>query len=114
MPGAKLGTLRSIRGDRKGSLFRRLDAMAHQELTGQPMTRLHVWRLVKRRAKAAGLPADVCCHSFRATGIPDLLDQGVPLEDVQYLAEHSDPRTTRLYDRRRQTVTRNIVETVSI
>jgi hypothetical protein len=40
--------------------------------------------------------------------------QGVPLEDVQYLARHSNPRTTRLYDRRQKKVTRNIVERISI
>jgi integrase/recombinase XerD len=43
-----------------------------------------------------------------------LLTQGVPLEDVQYLAGHADPRTTRLYDRRQKQVTRNIVERISV
>jgi integrase/recombinase XerD len=42
------------------------------------------------------------------------LEQNVPLEDVQYLAGHADPRTTRIYDRRRRKVTRNIVERISI
>ena len=37
-----------------------------------------------------------------------------PLEDVQHLAGHADPRTTRLYDRRRRKVTRNIVERISV
>ena len=46
--------------------------------------------------------------------ITDLLSQGVPLEDVQYLAGHAEPRTTRLYDRRQKKVTRNIVERISI
>jgi hypothetical protein len=36
------------------------------------------------------------------------------LEDVQHLAEPADPRTTRLYDRRRRKVTRNIVERISM
>ena len=48
------------------------------------------------------------------TTVTDLLEQNVPLEDVQYLAGHSDPRTTRIYDRRRRKVTRNIVERISI
>jgi site-specific recombinase XerD len=39
-------------------------------------------------------------HSFRVTTVTDLLEQGVALEDVQRLAGHADPRTTRLYDRR--------------
>jgi integrase/recombinase XerD len=42
------------------------------------------------------------------------LTQGVPLEDVQYLAGHADPPTTRLYDRRQKQVTRNIVERISV
>ena len=46
--------------------------------------------------------------------VTDLLEQNTPLEDVQYLAGHSDPRTTRIYDRRRRKVTRNIVERISI
>ena len=45
----------------------------------------------------------------RVTGITDLLTQGVPLDDVQYLTGHSSPRTTKLYDRRQKKVTRNIV-----
>jgi integrase/recombinase XerD len=53
-------------------------------------------------------------HSFRVATVTDLLEQNVPLEDVQYLAGHADPRTTRIYDRRRRKVTRNIVERISI
>jgi integrase/recombinase XerD len=44
----------------------------------------------------------------------DLLNQNIPLEDVQYLAGHSRPTTTRVYDRRQRKVTRNIVERISI
>jgi integrase/recombinase XerD len=53
-------------------------------------------------------------HSFRVSAVTDLMSQGTPLEDVQYLAGHSSPRTTRLYDRRQQKVTRNIVKRISI
>ena len=63
---------------------------------------------------AAGLPSRLSPHSFRVATITDLLEQGVPLEDVQNLAGHADPRTTRLYDRRSKKVTRNIVERISI
>jgi integrase/recombinase XerD len=58
--------------------------------------------------------AAVAALSFRVTGITDLLAQGVPLDDVQYLAGHSSPRTTKLYGRRQKKVTRNIVERLSI
>lgn len=84
-------------------------------LSEKGLTQNDVLRMVKRRFTNAGLPAGrLSCHSFRATTITDLLDQGVPLEDVQYLAGHADPRTTRLYDRRKKQVTRNIVERISI
>jgi hypothetical protein len=36
------------------------------------------------------------------TAITDLLTQGVPLEDVQYLAGRAEPRTIGLYDRRKK------------
>jgi integrase/recombinase XerD len=84
-------------------------------LTLRALTANDIYRMVKRRLQDAGLPArHLSCHSFRATAITDLLTQGVPLEDVQYLAGHSDPRTTRLYDRRQKQVTRNIVERISV
>lgn len=100
--------------DDDGPLFR--SALRRTgKLSENGMSENDVLRMVKRRLADAGLPADrLTCHSFRATTITDLLDQGVPLEDVQYLAGHADPRTTRLYDRRKKQVTRNIVERISI
>ena len=71
-----------------------------------------IWELVKRRLKDAGLPKQYSPHSFRVKVVTQLLDQGLPLEDVQQLAGHADPRTTRLYDRRSRAVTRNIVERI--
>jgi integrase/recombinase XerD len=35
------------------------------------------------------------------------LDAGVPLRDVQFAARHTDPRTTTIYDRRRQNFDRH-------
>ena len=69
--------------------------------------------MLKRRLAAAGLPVMLRPHSFRVLVVTDLLQQNVPLEDVQYLAGHSNPQTTQLYDRRRRRVTRNIVERIS-
>lgn len=83
-------------------------------LTENPLTGLDVWRVVKRRLKVAGLPGRLRPHSFRVLVVSDLLSQNVPLEDVQLLAGHADPRTTRLYDRRQRKVTRNIVERISV
>lgn len=71
-------------------------------------------RMLKRRLADAGLPELFSPHSFRVAVVTDLLKQDVPLEDVQYLAGHSNPKTTQIYDRRRRRVTRNIVERISI
>jgi site-specific recombinase XerD len=84
-----------------------------KQLTMNGMLPGDIWRMVKRRLRDAGLPSILSPHSFRAGTITDLLSQGVPLEDVQTLAGHADPRTTRLYDRRQRKVTRNIVERIS-
>lgn len=102
-----------IRDERETPLFRSTVRKTKQ-LTQNGMTAVDMCRMVKRRMKKAGLPAQLSPHSFRVTGITDLLEQGVALEDVQYLAGHSDPRTTRLYDRRQKKVTRNIVERISV
>jgi len=83
-------------------------------LTPNAMYVVDICRMVKRRLRDAGLPGVLSPHSFRVTTITDLLEQGVPLEDVQRLAGHADPRTTRLYDRRQKKITRNIVERISI
>lgn len=85
-----------------------------KELTHRAMTPNDMARMVRRRLKQVGLSGRFSPHSFRVTTITDLLNQGVPLEEVQYLAGHADPRTTRLYDRRRRQVTRNIVERISV
>lgn len=99
--------------DKSTPLFR-TTVRKGRKLTQNAMTAGDMARMVKRRVRDAGLPTRLSPHSFRVATITDLLSQGVPLEDVQNLAGHSDPRTTRLYDRRKRAVTRNIVERISI
>src|SRR4051812_20601339 len=100
-------------GIAEGPLFRTANRRT-KTLTRNAMTGIDICRMMKRRLKAAGLPGHFSPHSFRVTTVTDLLEQNVPLEDVQYLAGHSDTRTTRIYERRRRKVTRNIVERISI
>jgi integrase/recombinase XerD len=100
-------------GITEGPLFRTANRKT-RTLTKNAMTGIDVCRMMKRRLKSADLPGQFSPHSFRVATVTDLLEQNVPLEDVQYLAGHADPRTTRIYDRRRRKVTRNIVERISI
>jgi integrase/recombinase XerD len=69
--------------------------------TGEPRTR---W--VRSIGKRAGL-GHVHPHMLRAAFIMAALDAGVPLRDVQIAARHADPRTTTIYDRRRQNFDRH-------
>jgi integrase len=69
---------------------------------------------VKRYAKAADLPDNLCNHSFRGTGITVYLESGGLLEKAQYMAGHAKPETTKLYDRRREMETAGEVDKIAI
>ncbi len=53
-----------IANERKGPLFRSLDRRG--SLTERRLLRLEVLAMIKRRARQAGLPETICCHTFRA------------------------------------------------
>lgn len=100
-------------GTQAGPLFRTAERRT-KKLTVNPMTPGDMCLMAKRRLRDTGLSPHFSPHSFRVTTITDLLEQGVPLTDMQYFAGHADPRTTRLYDRRQKKITRNVVERISI
>lgn len=62
-----------------------------------------IWHLIRRLARDAGLPAAdrLSPHSLRHTAITLALDADASLRDVQDMAGHANPRTTRRYDRHR-------------
>ena len=101
-----------LANEKKAPLFRTIDNM--RGLTAAPMTRNDVLRMVKRRTRAAGLPASTCCHTFRATGITAYLENGGTIENAQAIAAHSSPRTTKLYDRTSDEITLDEVERILI
>ena len=67
----------------------------------QRLDRRTAHRWVRSIGKRAGLGL-VHPHMLRAAFIMAALDAGVPLREVQIAARHADPRTTTVYDRRRQ------------
>jgi site-specific recombinase XerD len=81
-------------------------------LTNRRMSRVDAFRMIKRRARAAGLSEEVCCHTFRATGITAFLQNGGTIENAQQIAAHSSPRTTKLYDRRSDEISLNEIERI--
>ena len=72
-----------------------------------------VLRMIKKRARAAGLPTTIGCHTFRATGITAYLENGGTLEKAQQIAAYASPRTTKLYDRTNDTVTLEEIERIA-
>ena len=77
-----------------------------QRRDGQRLDRRNAHRWVRSIGKRAGLGL-VHPHMLRAAFNLAALDAGVPLRDVQLAARHADPRTSTIYDHRRQNFDRH-------
>ena len=66
-----------------------------------PLSTTAVWRIVTGYAKAAGLHDGVTPHALRHTFATRIAEADVPLDVLQDLLGHSDPRTTTIYAQRR-------------
>lgn len=93
-------------------LFRTVDR--HKRLTERRISRREVLAMIKRRARDAGLPDRIGCHTWRATGITTYLLGGGTLERAQQIAAHSSAKTTKLYDRRNDEITLDEIERIRI
>lgn len=78
------------------------------------MTRIDVFRMIKRRCRDASMGDAANCHTFRATGITAYLMNGGTIENAQAIAAHESPRTTKLYDRTADEITLDEVERILI
>ena len=78
------------------------------------MARADVYRMIGRRAQAAGVATRIGCHSWRARGITAYLENGGLLEHAQAMAAHASARTTKLYDRRGETIALDEVERIML
>ncbi|MDY3561502.1 site-specific tyrosine recombinase XerD [Gemmata sp. JC673] len=65
--------------------------------TGRPLTRIHLWALVKKYCKRAGLPKTVSPHTLRHSFATHLLSGGADLRTVQELLGHASIATTQIY-----------------
>ena len=103
-----------IAEDRKGWLFRTARGHKADTLSDRAMNQSDAWCMIRRRAAAAGITAEIGCHTFRATGITAYLANGGALEHAQEMAAHESPRTTKLYDRTKERLTQDEVERIRL
>ena len=85
-----------------------------RELTEKPLHRVNVWQMIQRRAKAAGILTRINCHTFRASGITIYRKKDGRLEHAQQIANHSSPKTTKLYDHSDDDITLEEIERISL
>ena len=99
-------------GERGTPLWRSLTRT--REFSQRRMSRVDVFRMIKRRVTAAELGSAANCHTFRASGITAYLLNGGTLERAQAIAGHESPRTTQLYDRIADDITVEDIERIRI
>ncbi|WP_030442710.1 tyrosine-type recombinase/integrase [Actinoplanes subtropicus] len=104
---AALDDYLTVRGTGDGPLF--------VTSSGARIDRHGVFRLIRRLAREAGIPAadQLSPHSLRHAFATTARSEGVPLEDVQDAMGHADPRTTRRYDRDRHNLDRDPAYTIA-
>jgi site-specific recombinase XerD len=100
-----------IAGDLDGPLFRTTGRKTGQK---QEMWQQDAYRMIQRRSASVGLKTRIGNHTFRATGITAYLRNAGTLEHAQTMANHSSPRTTKLYDRRQDDISLDEVERIVI
>jgi len=100
-----------ISGHKGTPLFRTAEGRTGR-LTHQAMTQPDVYRMIQRRAEAAGVATKIGCHSWRARGITAYLENGGLLEHAQQMAGHASARTTKLYDRRSEQISLDEIERI--
>jgi len=76
--------------------------------TGRPVSRIEVWRLVKKHAVRSGMPKNLTVHTLRHCFATHLLTGGADLRSVQEMLGHVDIATTQIYTHVDQERLRNI------
>ena len=78
------------------------------------MSRLRALNMIKRRARKAGLPAEICAHSFRGTGITEYLRNGGDLKVAARIPGHESTCTTQLYNRLNEEISLDEIQRIHI
>jgi len=76
--------------------------------TGRTLSRIEIWRIVRKAAVTAGMKGKVTPHTLRHCFGTHLLQGGADLRSVQEMLGHADVATTQIYTHVDQEHLRNI------
>ena len=86
-----------IRGQRSNMVKFESGDFLFLSRTSKPMSRIEIWRIIKKYARRAGMGAGVTVHTLRHCFATHMLSGGADLRSVQEMLGHVDISTTQIY-----------------
>jgi site-specific recombinase XerD len=87
-----------LRADPRATALFVSHALTRPDHRGSPMSANSAWRVIRKTARRLGL-SHIHPHDFRHWRATQMLQEGVPIDQVQRFLNHRSIRTTQLYAR---------------